>query len=134
VINGLISAGLFGVIAIFSAATPHLVILAVLLAGGFFRSLQFTCLNAIAYAEVEPADLGRASSFASVVQQVSGSVGVAFAALILESLQYLRGDSNLDVGDFQIAFGLVALLIAASTLLHRQLDPKAGADVSGHAD
>jgi hypothetical protein len=108
-------------------------ILAVLLAGGFFRSLQFTCLNAIAYAEVEPADLSRASSFASVVQQVSGSVGVAAAALILESLQFLRGDSQLLISDFQIAFGLVALIVAGSTLFHHPLDRNAGADVSGHA-
>ncbi len=132
VTNGLISAAFFGSIALFSASTPHLLVLAVLLTGGFFRSLQFTCLNAIAYAEVEPADLSRASSFASVVQQVSGSVGVAFAALILESLQFLRGDTRLEAGDFQIAFAVVAILIAASTLLNRQLDPKAGADVSGH--
>ena len=132
VTNGLISAAFFGIIALFSRSTPHLVILAVLLAGGFFRSLQFTCLNAIAYAEVEPADLSRASSFASVVQQVSGSVGVAFSAIILETLQWIRGDGHLAVVDFQIAFGLVALVIAGSTLLHRQLDPAAGSDVSGH--
>ncbi len=131
--NGVLSGLLFGAIAFFSANTPHLLVLAVLLAGGFFRSLQFTCLNAIAYAEVEPEDLSRASSFASVVQQVSGSVGVAFAAIILESLQYMRGDSHLDVGDFQIAFGIVAFVVAASALFHRQLSPQAGADVSGHA-
>ena len=131
--NGLISAAFFAMITLFSASTPHLLILAVLLAGGFFRSLQFTSLNAIAYADVEPADLSRASSFASVVQQVSGSVGVAAAALILESLQFLRGDNQLLVSDFQIAFGLIALMVAGSTLAHHPLDRKAGADVSGHA-
>ena len=133
IVNGLISALFFGAIALFTSTTPHTVILALLLAGGFFRSLQFTCLNAIAYAEVEQQDLSRASSFASVVQQVSGSMGVAFAAIILESLQAIRGDLTLDVMDFRIAFALVALLVASSTLFHRALDPKAGADVSGHA-
>ncbi len=131
--NGIISAVFFAMITLFSASTPHLVILGVLLAGGFFRSLQFTSLNAIAYADVEPADLSRASSFASVVQQVSGSVGVAAAALILESLQYLRGDTQLLTSDFKIAFGLIALVVAGSTLFHHALDRKAGADVSGHA-
>ena len=28
--------------------------IAILLAGGFFRSLQFTAINTIAYAEIEP--------------------------------------------------------------------------------
>ena len=130
--NGVISAAFFGTIALFSPATPHLVILATLLAGGFFRSLQFTSLNAIAYADVEPEDLSRASSFASVVQQVSGSVGVAFAAIILEMMQSLRGDATLTIPDFQIAFALTGLVIAASTLSHRRLAKHAGADVSGH--
>lgn len=131
-INGVISAGFFGAIALFTPATPHLVILATLLAGGFFRSLQFTSLNAIAYADMESDDLSRASSFASVVQQVSGSVGVAFAAIILEVMQTLRGDAMIAIADFQIAFALTGIVIAASTLFHRQLKKDAGADVSGH--
>ena len=134
VVNGLISAAFFGAIALFSEATPHILILAVLLTGGFFRSLQFTCLNAIAYAEVEQSDLSRASSFASVVQQISGSMGVAFAAIIIESLQFMRGDLLLKPDDFRIAFAVVSVLVASSVLFHRRLDPKAGADVSGHSD
>ena len=133
VVNGLISAAFFGAIALFSESTPHILILAILLTGGFFRSLQFTCLNAIAYAEVEQSDLSRASSFASVVQQISGSMGVAFAAIIIESLQFLRGDLLLKPDDFRIAFAIVSLLVAGSVLFHRRLDPKAGADVSGHS-
>ena len=132
IINGLISAGSFGAIAVFSPTTSHFLILVVLLVGGFFRSLQFTCLNAIAYAEVETSDLSRASSFASVAQQVSGSMGVAFAAIILESLQFIRGDLILSPDDFKIAFAIVAVFAASSVLLHRRLDSHAGADVSGH--
>lgn len=131
-LNGLISATFFGAIALFTPATPHMVILATLLAGGFFRSLQFTCLNAIAYADIEPDELSQASSFASVVQQVSGSVGVAFAAIILELMQALRGDATIAIADFQIAFALTGLVIAASTLSHHRLARNAGADVSGH--
>ena len=134
VVNGLISAAFFGAIALFSETTSHSLILAVLLTGGFFRSLQFTCLNAIAYAEVEQSDLSRASSFASVVQQISGSMGVAFAAIIIESLQFMRGDLLLKPDDFRIAFAIVSVLVASSVLFHRRLDPKAGADVSGHTD
>jgi len=133
IVNGFISAVFFGAIALFSEATPHILILTVLLTGGFFRSLQFTCLNAIAYAEVEQSDLSRASSFASVVQQISGSMGVAFAAIIIEILQFNRGDLLLKSDDFRIAFAIISLLVASSVLFHRRLDPKAGADVSGHS-
>ncbi len=48
-----------------------------LLTGGFFRSLEFTAVNAIAYADIEPQAMSRATSFASVAQQVSLSLGVA---------------------------------------------------------
>ena len=133
IVNGLISAAFFGAIALFSETTSHILILAVLLAGGFFRSLQFTCLNAIAYADVEQGDLSRASSFASVVQQISGSIGVAFAAIIIESLQFMRGDLLLKPHDFKIAFAVASLFVAGSVLFHRRLDPNAGADVSGHS-
>ena len=37
----------------FRPSTPHTIIVGILLTGGFFRSLQFTSLNTLAYAEIE---------------------------------------------------------------------------------
>ena len=56
--------------ALFRPGTPHLVILAMLLVGGFFRSLLFTSLNTLGYADVPMAEMGRATSLASTAQQV----------------------------------------------------------------
>ena len=78
--NALISAVFMAATGLFTAATPHAVIFAVLLAGGFFRSLEFTAVNALAYADIQPAQMSRATSFASVTQQVSFSLGVAIGA------------------------------------------------------
>ncbi len=39
----------------FTQATPVAVMVLLLLVGGFFRSLQFTSINTIAYADVDPA-------------------------------------------------------------------------------
>ncbi len=55
VFNSLISAAFLAVCAAFTAATPAAVMMGLLLIGGFFRSLQFTSINTIAYAEVEHA-------------------------------------------------------------------------------
>ncbi len=41
--------------ALFTPGTPRWIILAALLAGGFFRSLQFTCTNTLVFADVPPA-------------------------------------------------------------------------------
>ena len=49
-------------------------IVAILLIGGFFRSLQYTSLNTIAYADIDPRYMSRATSLVAVAQQLSLSV------------------------------------------------------------
>ena len=77
----LISAAFLAVCAGFTQTTPVAVMVALLLVGGFFRSLQFTSINTIAYAEVEPRRMSRATALVSVGQQLSMSAGVAVGAL-----------------------------------------------------
>ena len=76
--------------------------------------------------------MSRATSFASVSQQLSGSVGIAFAALVLQGMQTLRHDHVIHVGDFKAAFVLVALLSASSILMNLRLPHDAGNEVSGY--
>ena len=114
-----------------SAATPHALILAALLAGGFFRSLQFTALNALGYADVDQARMSRATSFASVAQQMSSAVGVAVAAASVESLQWAFGDAQLVSRDMAASFGVVAVVTLSSVFIFARLKPDAGAEVSG---
>ena len=130
--NALLSGMLLGVCALFTAQTPHLVIFLVLLVGGFFRSLQFTCINTIAYADIVPAHMSRATSLASVGQQIAISLGIAAAAGILEIGEVLRGGHQLVPSDFTAAFVFIGLICAASALLHSRLAEHAGDDVSGH--
>jgi EmrB/QacA subfamily drug resistance transporter len=131
--NALISSVFLGSTALFTAQTNHIVILAVLFVGGFFRSLQFTALNAVAYADIPTTKISAATSFSSVVQQLSGSVGVALAAMVLELSQWQRGEAELSVFDFSIGFVAVALISASSAVFHRLLPEGAGGEISGHA-
>ena len=107
-------------------------ILAVLLVGGFFRSLQFTSINTIAYADMPRERMSRATSFASVGQQLSLSVGVGTGALLLHLTVAARGDAQLAAQDFAPAFFALGLLAALSALVHLPLPADAGAEVSGH--
>ncbi|KND57187.1 putative trehalose permease, MFS family [Candidatus Burkholderia verschuerenii] len=68
----------------FFPGTPMWVIWSVVLLGGFFPALQFTSLNSLAYAEIETRDVGRATSLASFVQQVSLGLGVTVAGITLQ--------------------------------------------------
>ena len=95
IVNGLISGAFLAVCSLFTPSTPHWLLLLILLAGGFFRSLEFTALNAISYADIDPPRMSRATSFASVSQQMSGAVGVAVAAICVEVILFAFGDSEL---------------------------------------
>jgi hypothetical protein len=106
--------------------------LSVLLIGGCFRSLQFTGLNALSYADVSNREMSSATSLSSVAQQLSLSMGVTIGAFALESVNAFHGGRTLAAGDFWPAFALVGLISASSALWMAQLAPDAGAEVSGH--
>jgi EmrB/QacA subfamily drug resistance transporter len=130
--NAFICAAFLASYGLIGANTSHVVIFVALLTGGFFRSLQFTALNAIGYADVSQARMSRATSFASVSQQMSQAVGVAVAAAAVQSLQWLFGDATLAPRDMQMSFFVVAGVSLCSVLIFARLAPDAGAEVSGH--
>jgi len=131
IVNGLISGAFMASYALFTPSTPHWLIFVALLSGGFFRSLVFTALNAISYADIDPPRMSRATSFASVSQQMSGAVGVAVAAVCIQLIQFTLDDQTLYARDLSIAFLLVAIISSLSTVIFVRLAPNAGAAVSG---
>ncbi|HMA73114.1 MAG TPA: DHA2 family efflux MFS transporter permease subunit [Xanthobacteraceae bacterium] len=128
--NALVASVMLAACAAFTYSTPVPVMIAVLLAGGFFRSLQFTSVNVIAYAEVEPARMSRATSLVAVAQQLSQSVGVAVGAMVLETILRLNGQQALAAEDFPPAFLVVGLISVSSILLFARLPPDAGAEMA----
>lgn len=117
----------------FQSSTPHLLIFGFLLIMGFFRSLQFTCVNTMSFADIELSRMSQATSFSSTAQQLSLSVGIGFAAQFLHASLWLRGATQLDPVDFRNAFFLVAGFTVLSSFVFRQLRSDAGSSVSGHA-
>jgi len=130
VINSLVSAGFLAAIATFTQTTPVAVMLALLVVGGFFRSLQFTSINTIAYAEVDTARVSRATALVSVGQQLSISAGVAVGAMAVELAQHWRGDGTLQAADFPPAFLAVAVISALSVFIFLRLPADAGAEMA----
>ena len=128
--NALIASVMLMACAAFTATTPVAAIVAVLLLGGFFRSLQFTSVNTIAFAEIEPHRMSRATALVAVAQQLSQSVGVAVGALVVETVLRIRGQTMLTAADFPPAFIVVSLIAASSTFLFATMPPDAGADMA----
>jgi EmrB/QacA subfamily drug resistance transporter len=128
--NALISAAFLAACATFTQTTPVAAMLALLLIGGFFRSLQFTSINTLAYAEVESAQISPATALLSVVRQLALSAGVAFGALVVELVLHLRGGGALQASDFQPAFVAVAVISALSAFIFLRLPADAGAELA----
>jgi MFS family permease len=133
VVNAMVSSLFIAAPALFTPMTPHAIILAVLLVGGFFKSLQFTSINSLAYADIEPRAMSRATSFASVAQQLSMSAGVAVGALVLEVERHGRSETAVHAADFAAAFVVVAAISTTSALIFMMLPKEAGASLSAPA-
>lgn len=135
IFNALIAAVFSALPALFTAATPALVIAAIFLVGGLSRSLQFTALNTISFADIPEPKLSRATSFASVVQELSGAVGVSIAALGLEAMMHLNGTTLMTPDLFAPVFAVIALISALSAALFVwALDKDAGASLLAKPD
>ncbi|GLK86047.1 MFS transporter [Ancylobacter defluvii] len=130
IVNCFIASVFIGIAAFFRPDMPHLILIGVLLFGGFFRSLQFTSTNALSYADISNEAMSRATSFASVAQQVSISTGVAVAALILDGMRSWRGDGTIQLEDFSVAFTVVALIAVCSVFFFLRLPDDAGAELA----
>src|SRR6185295_15469960 len=67
--NTVISAGFVSLPGLFTPTTPVTLMTVLLLIGGFFRSLQFSSINALSYADITPMRMSRATTLISVAQQ-----------------------------------------------------------------
>lgn len=130
-VNTFIGAGFLAVCALFTEATPPAIMIALLFVGGFSRSLQFTSINTLAYAEIEPSRVSRATSLVSVAQQLAMSSGVAVGALAVDLTAAWHGHTQLTAADFPAAFVIVAGISVLSVLFFMRLPPDAGAELSG---
>jgi EmrB/QacA subfamily drug resistance transporter len=117
----------------FSARTPLVLIVVVLVASGVFRSVGFTAYNTIVFADVTPDAMNNANTLFSTVQQLTMGLGVAVGALALRAgapLDRFFGVSGTGARPFGAAFlllGVVALLAAAEAGL---LPPQAGSAIA----
>ena len=131
-VNAFVSSAFIAACAIFTPGMPVAILIAILLVGGFFRALEFTAINAIAYADIDPPRMSRATALASVGQQLSISTGVAVGALMVEWSLRWHGSTTISASDFTAAFLVVAVISGSSAFLFWALPADAGAEMSGH--
>jgi EmrB/QacA subfamily drug resistance transporter len=129
--NTVITAVIFMGYSAFSIGTPHWLIIITLLIGGFFRSLQFTALNAMAYADIPQDRMSQASSLSSMGQQLSQSIGIGTAAILLHVIQGLHHSPTLRPAEVSPAFFIIGLISMGGLIFFVPLPKDVAAEVSG---
>lgn len=131
-INGVLAGIAVAACGLLGPQTPYLITAAVLFIAGATRSMQFTALATLAFADVDAKQRSSATTISSMSQQLSMVFGVAVAAGCLNLSQMWRGAPTLGVIDFQIAYLVMGLIIIVCALQLLTLERNAGAEVSGH--
>jgi MFS family permease len=125
-----------------TASTPLAVMLLVLLCYGLARSLQFTWLATMAYADVGDRQKSSASTLWSVAQQMTLGMGIALGALCLRFSTFLeRGGLGADhtagaqfsLENFRWAFSIAGAVVLVSVIGYWRLPRDAGSGISGSA-
>lgn len=116
---------------LFRPSTPHWLIFVVLLFGGLFNSLAMITLNTLGYSDMPKPRMSRATALASMSQQLSVSIGVAFGASLVALTARFSGGSvaHLSAGDFSPAFVIVGMLTLVSLASFVRLSPNEGEEM-----
>lgn len=109
---------------------PEAAIFLLLVCAGLARSLNFACMNALAYADVPRTKLSAATSFTGTAQQLPRAAGVALAAGVMQLSMMASGREHAAHWDFAWAFIALATVVLVSAPMFARLAPEAGAGIS----
>jgi EmrB/QacA subfamily drug resistance transporter len=128
--NALLTGTFLTVCGLFTPATPYLVIIVILFIGGFSRSVQFTAVQSLAYANMPIEKTSRATSFSAMSQQLMQSVGVGLAAMVVHLSLLWHERATIVPDDVAPAYFTLGLLSLASAIVFWLLPAQAGAELS----
>jgi hypothetical protein len=129
--NGLVSGVILAMCAGFRPTWPAAAIYAVLLIGGFLRSLQFTAYNTLAYGDVSRPRMSAATSLYTTGQQLAATIGISAGAVSLEIARAYTGHATPLPSDFSAAFLVVAAMTIAAAPVALFMPRTAGDDLTG---
>ena len=125
-----VSGVLVAVPGFFRASYPPILLSAVFVLSGFFRSNQFTAANTVAYADVLPPRVSAASTLATVVQQIGLSFGISFGGVVLHLATGGQGALTLTADRFVLPYVAVGAVTLLALPIYWRLDAKAGSSLA----
>ena len=131
----LMSVALFACMGL-SSRTSFAVAAALLLFGGMCRSVLFSSLSTLAFADVPTQQLSSASVLWNIVQQASNGLGVSIASILLAMGQWgssKSADQIPTLWEFRLTLGVMAVIALASIVSFRGLRSDAGTSLRAPA-
>jgi hypothetical protein len=113
----------------FRVTTPYAVIALVLLIGGFSRSIQFTAVQSLGYAEMPSELFSRATSFMAMAQQLTQSFGVGLAALVVHLSLVWHARAAIAPEDVALGYFTIGAMALASVVIFYRLPAQAGIEL-----
>jgi EmrB/QacA subfamily drug resistance transporter len=134
IVNGIITGLLILSFVTFAPSSSKVLIALLLFLHGLSRSMQFTSLNTVAFVDIPKPQMSSATSFSTIVQQMTMGMGVAVGALLLRAAGFARGGQSAtpELSDFHVAFLIVSVIAFLAVLDCFALEHHAGSEVSGH--
>jgi EmrB/QacA subfamily drug resistance transporter len=128
-VNAVIVGLSFMTYALFTKTMPIWMMYAILLTGGFFRSLQFTALNGLAFADIDQPQMSRASTMSAMGQRLAQAIGIGFAATLLHLFQTHAHARHVTAAAVDPAFMVIGVVALISGAFFVVLAPNAGAEL-----
>jgi MFS family permease len=133
--NGILMAATLVGCAFLTPETPRIWLILLLLISGASRSVEFTAIATIAFADVPQDKMSGANTFFSLMFQLCLGMSVAIGAVCLKlaSLLLDHPSGSLTLPDFRVAFLLTAALVIVGLYDSVRLPADAGLAVSRKA-
>jgi EmrB/QacA subfamily drug resistance transporter len=113
----------------FRVTTPYAVIALALLIGGFSRSIQFTAVQSLGYAEMPSELFSRATSFMAMAQQLVQSFGVGLVALVVHLSLIWHARAAIASEDVALGYFTIGVMALASVVIFYRLPAHAGIEL-----
>lgn len=109
--NGVLCALALAACALIEADTPTLVIVLILVIGGMTRSMQFTTIGTMAFADVPKPQMSDANGLFNTISQIGMAAGITLGAFGVRGGHWVAGQWGIEGNavDYRIAFVLMAL-------------------------
>jgi EmrB/QacA subfamily drug resistance transporter len=127
--NTLLTAAYIFACGLFRANTPYLLILLTLWIAGLSRSVEYTAIQSLAYADLPPALTARATSFSSMSQQIWLSFGVGLVALVMQLAREFHGHDTIAPNDITPAYFVIAFATLCAAGVFARMPKNAGAEL-----